>query len=215
MSEHAEGDGETAPEGAPRALVAELRAVHGAADRFAREVFEFRDAVAIPAMNELRYAGHHLLRALADDGSVVDAEQLRKAISHCQRAQYEAAEAGILAALGNIDRFKEDYKSLPIGECVVNYQDITASARRPQNVLAGERSAEGPDIDGGLSDPTRYMDTFRDLRDKWFVLDGSRDELAKLARKERKETRRFIISIALSIIAILISGSIFISMILK
>ena len=215
MTDRARGSGETAPEDSPRALVAELRAAHGAADRFAREVFEFRNAVAIPAMNELRYAGHHLLRALADDGSVVDAEQLRKAVSHCQRAQYEAAEAGILAALGNIDLFKEEYKSLPIGECVVNYQDITAAARRAQNVLAGERSTEGPDVDGGLSDPTRYMDIFRDLRDKWFVLDGSRDELAKLARKEVKETRRFIFGITLSVIAILISGSIFISMILK
>lgn len=72
----------------------ELRRLYETADGFAREVGEFRSEVPIPAHNELRYAGHHLLQSLDNDGTVADEDQLRKARNHCERAMYEAAEAG-------------------------------------------------------------------------------------------------------------------------
>ena len=47
----------------PDAKVRELKELYEEADRFAREVGEFQYEVPIPAHNELRYAGHHLLPA--------------------------------------------------------------------------------------------------------------------------------------------------------
>ena len=207
MPERATGSGEAASANSPPDL-ADFRAVYGAADGFTREVSEFCDEAAIPAMNEMRYAGHHLLRALGDDGSIVDMEQLRKAMSHCHRAQYEAAESGISFVLEKIRQFKEDYKSVVISECVKNYGDIIAAVRQAQKLLPGARSVEGPDGKGRFPDPAKYMEIFRDLREKWFMLENSREELAKIIRNNQREWRKFMIAISLTTIGILISGSV-------
>ena len=57
-----------------------------------------REAV-IPAHNELRNAGYHLLHAIDGSGCAVDDEQIDKAIAHCDRAIYDAAEAGVIITL--------------------------------------------------------------------------------------------------------------------
>lgn len=76
------------------------------------------------AINELRYAGHHLLRGLAaqESGSAEKAEQeFQDAEDHCNRAMYEASEAGIgyLCRLYRI--FEEDYKDLSLTETIPEY----------------------------------------------------------------------------------------------
>ena len=35
-----------------------------------REVGKFRGEVPVPAINELRYAGHHIVQAISDDGTI-------------------------------------------------------------------------------------------------------------------------------------------------
>ena len=42
----------------------QYRDLYDKADSFAREVWQFRGTVALPAHNQLRYAGHHLLKSL-------------------------------------------------------------------------------------------------------------------------------------------------------
>lgn len=57
------------------------------ADELAAEVNLFQNAASIPAHNELRNAGKHLLDALdVGEGRVADAEALTSAINHCRRA---------------------------------------------------------------------------------------------------------------------------------
>ena len=52
-----------------------------------------------PALNELRYAGHHLLEA-DDAGTETDKLQhLTRAKAHCERARYDAKEATIISLL--------------------------------------------------------------------------------------------------------------------
>ena len=122
-NEPAKTPAETGTDARSGSPIAELRAAYSAADKFAREVFEFSDDVAIPATNELRYAGHHLLSALGDDGRIVGPEHLRKAISHCHRAQYEAAEAGIASAIKKISQFRKTISLWSLGR---SYPTTTA-----------------------------------------------------------------------------------------
>lgn len=178
--------------------LAELRAAYAVADALAKEVFEFCDEVAIPALNELRYAGHHLLRALRDDGGIADREQLRKALSHCQRSQYEAAEAAIAHALGLIGKFQEDYKMVPIGQAVPDYPSIQKTVRAAQELAGRPRSNDGPNADGALPDAARYMEMFRQLREQHYVLEDARPELTKYIRKDRRALRRFITTVAIA-----------------
>ena len=52
-----------------------------------------------PALNELRYAGHHILEAksAADDEERLKHEE--RAVAHCERSIYDAKEATIITLL--------------------------------------------------------------------------------------------------------------------
>ena len=169
--------------------ISDLRALYDTADEFAREVAEFRSEIPIPAYNELRYAGHHLLQALDDSGYISSNEQLRRAISHCERAMYEAAEAGIISTLESINRFREDYKNIVVKDVVDNYSSILVKARKAQDLLARGRSDQ-------MSSSERascYMETFRQLRDDSEMLEASRDDLNAKVSEQVRDNRRFVV----------------------
>ncbi len=169
--------------------LSDLRALYDTSERFAREVAEFRAAIPIPAYNELRYAGHHLLQALDDSGTISSNEQLRRAVSHCERAMYEAAEAGIISVLDSIDQFRKEYKNIVVKDIVDDYASILVKARKAQNLLARGRS----DQMSSSERASGYMETFRQLRDDSEMLEASRDDLNAKVAEQVRDSRRFII----------------------
>jgi len=54
------------------------------------------DGQYIPAINELRYTSRHILRSLTAQNVAEQAEQIRRAISHCQRASYDTLDMSVL-----------------------------------------------------------------------------------------------------------------------
>ena len=116
--------------------ISDLRTLYDTADGFSREGAEFRAEIVIPAYNELRYGGHHLLQAIDDSGSISSNEQLRRAVSHCERAMYEAAEAGIISMLDSIDQFRKDYENIVVKDVVDDYPSIVVQVRKAQGLLA-------------------------------------------------------------------------------
>ena len=183
--------------------ISDLRALYDTADEFAREVAEFRDEIAIPAYNELLYAGHHLLQALDDSGAVSDSEQFRRAVSNCERAMYEAAEAGIISTLESINRFREDYKNIVVKDVVDNYSSILVKARKAQNLLARRRSDQ-------MSSSERascYMETFRQLRDDSEMLEASREDLNAKVSEQVRYKRRYVIRVLLLLLGIVVAAA--------
>ena len=177
--------------------ICELRERYEVADGFAREVSEFTSEIAIPAHNELRYAGHHLLQAFDPQGSVSE-EQLRRANSHCERAMYEAAEAGIASALDSINTFKSDYRNVVIREVVSDFSAILMLARNAQSLLKRGRAGKAPE-----EAASEYMAMFRTLRTQVDALDNSRDDLNIKLKQERRNSRLFIIGLLALIAAFL------------
>lgn len=101
--------------------VAEVKKLFSLAEQYAKEVEFLSSAVQVPAINELRYAGQHILKALVkDDDEEADAE-LGKAKGHCQRAMYEAVEAGIMFCLDAIKAFQEEHRHLVVTEVIPDY----------------------------------------------------------------------------------------------
>ena len=175
--------------------IARYRQLYEDADKFAREVAEFRESISIPAHNELRYAGHHLLQSLDDDGTVADQEQLRRACNHCERAMYEAAEAGITSLLKSIQQLQKDYKDIVVRDVVPNYGDCIALAREVQQLLIRGRSKEAT----ATATASDYMQAFRRLLKASDSLEDARDDLnAKLTDQKRK-TRQFILGVAVTV----------------
>ena len=64
------------------------------------------DNLTIP-LNELRYAGQHILRAETEANAEESKEDLFKAYRHCERALYDAKEATILCLLETVASFRE------------------------------------------------------------------------------------------------------------
>lgn len=185
--------------------IARFRREYEAADEFARNVSNFRSDVAIPAHNELRYAGYHFLAAVPDSGQEIDTEQLQKAINHCQRSMYEAADAGILSALDMIALFRDDYKLVSITDVVPDYLKILAAAREGQK-LSAEKRRHQKDTPILHKD---YAQLFETLKLYCYTLEIAREELNKKIREEKQKSRRWVgglvVTIALGVAAIVVT----------
>jgi superfamily II DNA or RNA helicase len=177
-----------------------LKTHYKIADEFCREVQAFSEEAGIPAMNELRYAGYHLLQALTDD-SESSAEQMTKAINHCKRAAYEASEAGIITCLERINVFKQDYKAIIISETVQDWQKISLFCES-SNVSIYSSRLKGKDQSTEYS---VYIEKFRKLKEYCMRLDYAREELNKKIDKARTDQRQFLITIGLTILGIIIA----------
>ncbi|MBF0109266.1 MAG: hypothetical protein HQL76_08830 [Magnetococcales bacterium] len=70
--------------------------------------------IIIPAINELRYAGNHLLKGLLASSPKEQREQYFRALRHCQRAHYDAVEAVLLYLLDKFRTFQNDYEEVSI-----------------------------------------------------------------------------------------------------
>ena len=182
-------------------LVETLRKEYQTADELIKEVQSYRREAGIPAINEMRYMGHHLLLSLDASASATDEDELRKAISHCQRAAYEAAEAGVLAVLDEVLIFEEDYKREVVTDIVPDYIGILRRAEKSQIELKIARQA-GPDRDGDYS---RIMKAFRALKDDCLTLKLSRPELNKKMNNERRVSRRWIFGTIIAVTALVVS----------
>ena len=176
-------------------LVARLRALYDEAECFARRVGEFRSTVPIPAHNELRYAGYHLLKGLGDDGQVVDAAEIERAIQHCKRAMYEAAEAGILQAIQEFKEFRLEYKGIVIGTTVDSYTQMRVRANRARDLVIKGRN----DRDSVVAQVKEYMDAFQGLSDDIDILNASREDLNTQREKDVRASRRFWVTIVVTV----------------
>ena len=136
----------------PDPRIVEIRRLYDEADSLAREVGELRSEVQIPAINELRYAGHHALQAITDDGAV-DIEVLASAKSHCERAMYEAAEAGIMFCLDAMKDFRKTYRDLVISEVIADYPSRLARVQTALDLVVKGRSGRTSVGEEGAADP--------------------------------------------------------------
>jgi hypothetical protein len=192
--------------------LASYREAFDRADQFCRDVQNFVDEAGIPAMNELRYAGFHLLAAIGDDGSLVSKAELVRAYNHAQRASYEAGEAGVLCALDRIKKFKDDYETVPVTPVIPGWIDILRCA---QEAIDRVSAARAKDEDARTLDFDVLGAQFRELRDHCNTLVLAREELNKLLaeqakkldqadRDERREARRFVTNLVIAVIAVII-----------
>lgn len=163
-------------------------------------------ATLVSAINQLRYAGRHILDADADGVTEeTRAEHYCKALRHCHRAAFDAREATVIYLLDSIQDFSEQSKTYDIDHItrfIPNYSDWLDKAVNAQKLLLTGGSFRGvPDqaeMESAIAD---LLDFHTQIRVKRRLIYNAQ---AKADRKERRDTRRFIISVLLAIIGILI-----------
>lgn len=180
-----------------KVTLASFREEYNHASDIAKKIQAFRDEAGVPASNELRYAGHHLLQALADDGTIVREDQLIKARNHCRRAAYEAVEAGLSHALRQINKFQEDYRTVEISPVLAEWPDILVDAQAAQKIVAQARPE--PEREQ-KDDHIRHLEAFEKLAPHTEKLACCREELNKRLTSSTRDTRRWLIGIGVTII---------------
>lgn len=90
----------------------EILRLYNEAESFIKEVELCVSEIAFPAINELRYSGHHLLKALVSAGPEQFNKELSDAVDHCHSSMYESSEAGIGYLLDLLKAFDTDYRDV-------------------------------------------------------------------------------------------------------
>ena len=177
------------PENDPVAEFKEIQGLYDTAERFIKEVELCHESVPFPAINQLRYAGHHLLKGLVAGEEQGLAVELGDVKDHCHRAMYEAADAGLIYLFRLRKRFQDDFSDVPITPVVPEYQGVVLIARDAQQLLVhGRLQRESP-----KEQVDEYMTKFRELRNGVNSLEAARDELNKAKLDKRRNDRRFIL----------------------
>ena len=184
-----------------------FRAEYAKADKFCQQVQDYINEAGIPALNELRNAGHHLLKSLDDNGEVANPAELMRAINHAKRACYEAGEAGVLMALKDIKHFREDFPRIQIGEVVDDYVEMMAATEKAREAVLQVRT----DDEDRSNDYQLRMDAFEELRDISRKLEAARPECIVLAERARVDGRRFVTTTVLTILGIAVAAAVTIS----
>ena len=137
------------------------------------------EGTVVPAINELRYAGYHICKAIEATNPKERAEEIDKAEKHCKRAKFDALEFGILDQLERFKIFQDDYRLVVISGIVPDYTDIRLKAIDIQDFID---RVDRSDRDNHHERCKEYFEEFRLLVRK---LDAARPELNKKLRNTR------------------------------
>ncbi len=179
-------------------------------------------SVLIPAVNQLRYAGYHILQSRNNNTGDCANNHLCKALGHCQRASYDAVECSLSELLGFFNRFsKAGYPYDAIQKIFPKYEKWKPKLLAYKELLLTTREINTLTEDHlkALDKAIRWLIIARlllsDVIDK---LDAERAKVdAENALKEleaktntekaqkQREDRRYYISIALAFLGILLT----------
>lgn len=187
----------------PRNKLLEVARLFAQAESEAKKAELLLGELSIPCVNELRYAGSHLIQGLVardKDEEQLEREQLERACKHCRRALYDAWEAQILYYLEKISAFQHDYRNVVISDVLSNYTELSMSIQQSRDAILKAQAM--PDKEERCLTIAGHVDVLAKIQQ---TLDASRDELNKKMRKERYIYWVGVLGVLGSILALVVS----------
>ena len=182
---------------------------------------------AVPSINELRYAGKHLLDAIVAETEAERDSHLEKAERHCIRAKYDAKESILITLLEFLADFHDEgYTRKEIQRFLPDWEKYLADACAAQKLLetcgVAKDTVNVQGLDNAISklrdireillSVTPKLDEIRNDEEKERVriqqvgLDEERKALQKAREGEKRENdRRYYMSIGLTVFGILLT----------
>ena len=179
-----------------------------------------------PALNELRYAGHHILAAEAAEDDAVRDSHVRRAVGHCERAKYDAKEATVISLLECIAELRDLGVSAHDMRAFIPDWDVrieAASAARSKLERAGKvkDACNDGEFDESIATLMDFRDRILAAESQVLALRNRREEEARQIEeanqaekaraedeaaiaRERKEDRRYVASMILSAVGIVL-----------
>lgn len=162
-----------------------------------KKVEHLAGGVIIPAVNQLRYAGQHLVRTL--NGCNNPTEELSQSINHCKRASFDACEAGLLYCLDLFKQFQDDYRTVSVVAVLPDWLKYCATAREAQNLVQisqdGDRISSYTNAENALDELLIIVSRFPDAR----------EELNKTLKNDRRNFKILLWTLIAAVVAAIIT----------
>lgn len=112
------------------ARVRELRDLYNTAEADLKNVGRVRNELIVTGINQLRYAGQHLVRALAADADAAIRDDLDAAIRHAKRAIYDINDSAIQYYMQSFDQFRKAFQRADLAGTIGEpYRDAVRTYR--------------------------------------------------------------------------------------
>ena len=181
--------------------VGDVRDAYNLAEQHIKLV-EYHEGLAFPPVNELRYAGQHLCRALVETDDTARTKHYQDALDHCRRASYDALEINLSYYLEKCIKFQDDYRRVVITDILGTYLDD----RKVLNAI--KQKVTTRDYENRwlyYEDIQQDGETVRGIAEYW---ENARIELNKKVQQDRRESRRWVVGIVIAIIGIIVAMTI-------
>lgn len=173
-----------------------------------KEVEQLSQNLSIPSINELRYAGYHLARSYTEEDPKKLDIQIDKAKRHCMRAIYDAHEMGIIDMLKLIKVFKEEYTqfSTSVLEVIPTYTEKLSTANKASRFIAQIKENHRDNREAYYNDCEPHYKALRDIVDNLSEAEPLVNKnITERKENDRIQTRRFVITVLLSLLALTVS----------
>lgn len=168
--------------------LAEVRRLYAEAE-FAIKRYEriaLEDQIA--AVNELRYAGHHILEAESEDDEAKRQDHLTSARNHCRRAVQDAKDGAIVAQLEFFAQFADcRFAKTELERLLPDWRSLFAEIASIQKAFAQAGMARdisyGDEIDAGI---VRLLE----IRERFVALQPELDENRFREEQARKSAEK-------------------------
>ena len=183
------------------AAIREIRDLYNEAEADLKTVGSIRNELCIASVNQLRYAGQHLVRALAADDDDTVVSDLDAAKRHAQRAVYDVNDAAIQHYLYEIDHFRKQYP-VNLNAVVPSYADITKAVDEASEHIAQVNQKNRSNR--GLS-YAEARTAVAALRQAYRQLNASHPAVVEEMKRHNRTTRTTWLSISLTVFMIVIA----------
>lgn len=162
--------------------------------------------LSIPSINQLRYVAFHLVESFSSQDSTKIEEELNKAINHAQRAKYDAVEIGIVYYLEQIRIFQENYSSYSETlEILPHYIEHLTKAQNASDKLQAIKDDE-KDRDEYYKEIAPHYQILKDVYISFQIsIPLINKKIEENNEKARKENKRFVIGVGLTLSGIIVS----------
>ncbi|MEO5329706.1 MAG: hypothetical protein H7829_15860 [Magnetococcus sp. THC-1_WYH] len=162
-----------------------------------------------PAVNELRYAGHHVLKGLVASAPEECEEQYRRASRHCLRARYDAVEIRLWSLLDEFRAFQKDYQAVSIPQVWPDYVDCAEKFDVTMALLNSVKKTEPSDIDDQGDNRVDLLERTREASRQLEPIVSkakiARIELNKILDDQKRQIRMGIWAIVVTFIGIIVT----------
>jgi hypothetical protein len=173
-----------------------LRDLFSTSEKKIKQIENLFDQLAIPAVNELRYAGFHLIHAITASNPDEKQSNLISAAKHCRRSIYDSLEIGISFCIRQCSNFREDYRFTQIGGIVDGYAEDLVTITEIQDYIGTHNRYDSDDTDQTWNTLQHHFEVLLHVHKKW---EASREEM-------NKTLRRRMIMLLVGILGLILTG---------